>query len=177
MKKVLFVLVLMLVAVAVFGCQNKAPQVVPKEEVVVDDTAADSDVPASEDSNSLSSDSGTGAAVSDTTEEAIEEQTTDTAAEETSESASKTHTVEFTASGFEPEVLDVKVGDTVVWKNARTDSRNNLAMVVGGIGCQEVKSKMMKKGQSFSWTFTKPKTCTFIDGYYTTQTSKVVVAE
>ncbi len=85
-----------------------------------------------------------------------------------------THTVKMTADGFSPDKLYIKAGDTVVWKNTRHGTINK-AMIIGVRECRDVRSGFLKSGESFSWTFDKPMTCTLADGIMTTKESKVFV--
>jgi len=85
-----------------------------------------------------------------------------------------THTVKMTADGFSPDRLYIKVGDTVVWKNTRYGTINK-AMIIGVRECSKVRSSFLKSGESFSWTFDTPMTCTLADGVMTTKESKIYV--
>src|SRR3989344_244474 len=85
-----------------------------------------------------------------------------------------THTVKMTADGFSPDKLYIKAGDTVVWENTRSGSINK-AMIIGVRECSKVRSGFLKPGESFSWTFDKPMTCTIADGIMTTKESKIFV--
>lgn len=86
----------------------------------------------------------------------------------------ETHFVELTDSGFEPDMLTIKAGDTVVWQNVRTGNINR-ALVIGVRECAKMRSKLFTPGESFSWTFDEPMECTVVDGIVTTVASKVVV--
>lgn len=86
----------------------------------------------------------------------------------------ETHFVELTDSGFEPDMLTVKAGDTVVWQNVRTGNINR-ALVIGVRECAKMRSKLFTPGESFSWTFDEPMKCTVVDGIVTTIASEVVV--
>lgn len=99
---------------------------------------------------------------------------TGNAAAEVEEPQVATHTVKMTVDGFSPDKLYIKVGDTVVWKNVRSGSINK-AMIIGVRECNKVRSGILKAGESFSWTFTEPMTCTIADGIMTTKESKVFV--
>lgn len=99
-----------------------------------------------------------------------------TVAEVEKELESTVHTVKMTADGFSPDKLYIKVGDTVVWKNIRSGTINK-AMIIGVRECREVRSGFLKPGESFSWTFDKPMTCTIADGIMTTKESKIFVEE
>lgn len=86
----------------------------------------------------------------------------------------ETHFVELTDGGFEPNMLTIKAGDTVVWQNVRTGNINK-ALVLGVRECAKIRSKLMTPGESFSWTFDEPVKCTVVDGIITTIESKIVV--
>lgn len=94
--------------------------------------------------------------------------------EEPEEPKVSTHTVMMTADGFSPDKLYIKAGDTVVWKNVRSGTINK-AMIIGVRECSKVRSGFFKPGESFSWTFDEPITCTIADGIMTTKESKVFV--
>ena len=87
---------------------------------------------------------------------------------------STTHTVKMTSSGFNPDKLYIKLGDTVVWENVRS-GKINKAMIIGVRECRQIRSDFLKSGESFSWTFIAPVTCTIADGVMTTKESKIVV--
>ncbi|MDP3698400.1 MAG: hypothetical protein Q8R47_02335 [Nanoarchaeota archaeon] len=93
---------------------------------------------------------------------------------EPEEPKAATHIVKMTADGFSPDKLYIKVGDTVVWKNTRSGTINK-AMIIGVRECREVRSGFLNPGESFSWTFDKPLTCTIADGVMTTKESKVYI--
>jgi len=82
--------------------------------------------------------------------------------------------VTLTKNGFEPDVVTIKVGDTIKWVNNREGSLPK-AMILGAMQCVKIKSGIFESGDSFSWTFDKAETCTIVDGIYTTQTGKVIV--
>src|SRR3989344_1220641 len=81
------------------------------------------------------------------------------------------HKVKMTADGFKPDKLYIKVGDTVVWENMRSGTINK-AMIIGVRECREVRSGFLKPGETFSWTFDQPITCTIADGIMTTKEGK-----
>ena len=87
---------------------------------------------------------------------------------------STTHTVNMVDGGFEDASITIKVGDTVVWQNVREDALNR-AMVIGTRDCQNVKSRFFLPGSQYSYKFTKPMTCSLVDGIFTTQMMKVIV--
>ena len=97
-----------------------------------------------------------------------------TVAEVEEELENTTHIVKMTADGFSPDKIYIKAGDTVKWKNTRSGTINK-AMIIGVRECHEVRSGFFKPGQSFSWTFDKPVTCTIADGVMTTKESKIIV--
>lgn len=89
-------------------------------------------------------------------------------------SESKTYTVNVEAGGFKPAELRIKRGDTVEWEIIRSGNLH-LAMILGTQNCVSVKSKILDTGKSFSWTFNRTETCTYVDGITTTQVGKVIV--
>jgi|SRR3989344_205886 len=84
------------------------------------------------------------------------------------------YTVKMTVDGFNPDTLSIKAGDTVIWKNTRSGNINQ-AMIIGVRECHQVRSRFLNPGQSYSWTFDKPMTCTIADGVMTTKESKIIV--
>lgn len=95
-------------------------------------------------------------------------------AEQDEESVTNTHIVKMTADGFSPDKLYIKAGDTVTWKNTRSGTINK-AMIIGVRECSKVRSSFFNPGESFSWTFDKPVTCTIADGVMTTTESRIFV--
>ncbi len=89
----------------------------------------------------------------------------------------ETYTVEMTNEGFSKSLLTINAGDTVVWKNVRTGSVLNKAMIIGVRDCRMVKSNFFLPGESFSWTFKKPGECVIVDGIMTTQSSKIIIEQ
>lgn len=83
----------------------------------------------------------------------------------------KQHLVELTVDGFRPEVLRVKLGDKVTWKNERFTK----AMIIGLRKCREVKSEIFEQGESYEYTFTEKGRCDIVDGIMTTKSSVVYV--
>jgi plastocyanin len=110
--------------------------------------------------------------VIDEPEEVIED--TPVVEPEVVEVAETTHQVEINKNGFDPKELDIKVGDTIVWKNVRS-GRLNKVMILGSQLCVNIKSAILMPGEEFSYTFDKAQKCTFIDGITTTQTMKIVI--
>jgi len=91
------------------------------------------------------------------------------------EPKNKTYLVKMTNDGFGIDAtLNIKIGDTVKWENVRTGALKK-AMIVGAQACSNVKSNFFESGESFSWTFKEPITCTIVDGVFTTETMKVSV--
>ncbi|MBI4147235.1 hypothetical protein HY494_01135 [Candidatus Woesearchaeota archaeon] len=107
-------------------------------------------------------------------EDSGDDLTGDVIAEVAAEPKSTTYTVKMTADGFSPAKLYIKAGDTVIWKNTRYGTINK-AMIIGVRECSKVRSGFFKSGESFSWTFDTPMTCTIADGVMTTKESKVFV--
>ena len=85
------------------------------------------------------------------------------------------HLVEMIDGGFGTPELKIKVGDTIEWKNIRTNPTYPKAMIIGTMKCSKIKSKIYQPGESFSWTFDAKLSCLIVDGVYTTQTMKVTV--
>jgi len=85
-----------------------------------------------------------------------------------------THDVKIDLTEFNPDEITINVGDTITWTNVR-EGNLHLAMVVGAQQCTGIKSEMLDTGDTFSWTFEKVETCTFVDAVTTTQIMKVHV--
>ncbi len=112
--------------------------------------------------------------VDDAKEDAKSETKVDEKKSEEMKAEKKETVVSLTAEGFVPNVITIKVGDTVKWEDTRSSGVTK-AMVLGTKQCVYVKSSIFNSGQSFSWTFKKPETCVFVDGIYTTQTGMVII--
>jgi plastocyanin len=142
---------IMLIIITIFlliGCST--------EEVIVEPTPIETPEPVPE--------------VIDESEEVVEDIP---AVEEVSET---THQIELNKDGFDPKEIDIKVGDTIVWKNVRSGNLNQ-AMILGSQSCIDIKSKLLESGDEFSHTFEKVRKCTFVDAITTTQTMKIVIEE
>jgi len=125
--------------------------------------------------------------VQDTTIEDVPTETTTTetvdnpeeamAETETNAQGGQVYTVEFVGTKMVPETTVIKVGDTVRWVNQRDAPNLNKAMVIGSstAGCREARSDILRTGESYEYTFIKAGSCTIVDGYLTTITSKVVI--
>ncbi len=95
-------------------------------------------------------------------------------------SGPQTHTVTLIEGGFSVPQIEINVGDSVKWENERQNAQIKgfrRGMIIGVQRCSKVKSGFFQPGESFTWTFDKAETCTFVDGLYTTQTMKVVVVQ
>lgn len=82
-------------------------------------------------------------------------------------------TVEMNNNGFAPEVITIKKGETIQFKNTRTGNR--LSQLIGTQACRVIKSSKLLSGDTFDWKFDTPLKCFFTDAYMTTKTVKVVV--
>jgi hypothetical protein len=87
----------------------------------------------------------------------------------------RTYLVELVNGGFGVSTLEIKTGDTVKWRNARS-GQYKIALIIGNRECREVKSKLFRAGESYNATFTEPMTCWISDGIFTTQAMNVVVS-
>ena len=111
-------------------------------------------------------------------EESAEALEDEAAAEEAPAVEEGPKTVEILNDKFGTDQITVSVGDTLVWKNVRTGSSSLTgAMIIGVRNCADVKSTVFKPGNSFSWTFNEPETCTIVDGIRTTMIPMRVVVE
>ncbi|MBU0470189.1 MAG: hypothetical protein KJ984_01810, partial [Nanoarchaeota archaeon] len=89
----------------------------------------------------------------------------------------KAYVVEMKVTGFEPNKLTIKVGDTVVWKNVRGNDVIKKSFLLGAQACVKIKSPFMEPEDTFSWTFDKAVKCNFVDGIITTLTSQITVVD
>ncbi|MFH1682623.1 MAG: hypothetical protein ABIA37_02390 [Candidatus Woesearchaeota archaeon] len=94
--------------------------------------------------------------------------------EEIVESAGKVHTVEINKTGFIPNSLTIKPGDTIRWVVIRNGTLNK-AMINGAQLCIDVKSGILNAGESFEWTFNEPLRCNIVDGITTAQLFRLTV--
>jgi len=92
------------------------------------------------------------------------------------EEAPQIYHVNISYKKFKPEVLQIKAGDTVVWRNTRGVRSPKTAMIVGARPAyKDIRSEELESGDTFSLTFTKPGTYHIVDGVITTMKSKIVV--
>jgi plastocyanin len=86
------------------------------------------------------------------------------------------HTVTVSTTTFAPLTLIVAVGDTVKWDNVREGSLTDM-MIIGTQTCIDIKSGLVPAGQSYEYTFREARTCTIVDGIYTTMLPAKITAE
>ena len=79
-------------------------------------------------------------------------------------SINKIHLVEVINETFSPSTLTIKIGDTVTWKNMR-DGYYGKVMIVGSRECRTIRSGILEKGQTFSYTFNQTDSCIITDGF------------
>ncbi|GEM_PF-4065471 len=91
-------------------------------------------------------------------------------------SSKTTHEVKLTSNGFEPETISIKVGDTIKWENTRSGTINT-ALIIGVRSCRDVRSKILKSGESYEYTFNKEDTCSITDGVMTKKQSQVTIEQ
>ena len=77
-----------------------------------------------------------------------------------------------TDKGFAPEKTIIKAGQTVIWKNKQ---KNLQALVYGVREISHLKSQIMKRGQTFSWTFTEEGEYTYVDGVVIGRAGRIIV--
>ncbi len=90
------------------------------------------------------------------------------------ESIGTTHLVQIKVTGFEPNTITIKAGDSIQWENVRSGNLNK-AMIVGSSPCTEAKSTILMPGETYTWTFNDPVKCAFTDAITITQLMKVIV--
>ncbi len=115
----------------------------------------------------------------DKTNAAIEQETPE---EVIGEPASKTYTITIDNNGFRPAVLTIAVGDTVLWKNARTikGTMANAYLVGSSIACRRPKLESkyppgILVGETFNHTFTQAGECIYVDGIQTTKKGTIII--
>ena len=86
----------------------------------------------------------------------------------------KTYQVKITDDGFEPPVIQIKVGETIEWENVR---KNKKAQIIGIKQCYKVKSKLLNPGEKFNWTFQVAEPCTVVDVVIKGHLNKITVEE
>ncbi|MBU1111795.1 MAG: hypothetical protein KJ896_03375, partial [Nanoarchaeota archaeon] len=87
-----------------------------------------------------------------------------------------TYHINITYEEFEPEVLDLSVGDTIVWHNLREEKTPRTAMIVGARNpYTSIRSEELESGETYSWTFDSPGTYWIVDGIDTRMDSKITV--
>ncbi len=84
------------------------------------------------------------------------------------------HTVLMVNTGFDPELLEINAGDTVVWKNTRSGQVKN-AMIIGTQKCIKARSSTFKRDETYQWKFTEPQKCIIVDGFMTTKSMIITV--
>lgn len=93
--------------------------------------------------------------------------------------SSSSNAVNFTANGFEPHSITIKVGQTVMWTNKSSDdlwvASNPHPTHTDYPGFDELKS--MPTGQTYSFTFTKVGNWGYHDHLNPSQQGKVVVTQ
>lgn len=83
-------------------------------------------------------------------------------------------TVQLVNYGFDPEVITVKTGDTIQFRNMRSGSLK-YSQLIGTQSCRNIKSAKLQPEDTFEWSSDKPLKCFFTDAYMTTKAIKVVV--
>jgi outer membrane murein-binding lipoprotein Lpp len=73
------------------------------------------------------------------------------------------HQVSLTDNGMSPDNLHIKVGETIVWTNQRTQ---NKAQIIGAQVCATIKSPLLGKGEKFNYTFQNRLRCNIIDSVF-----------
>jgi plastocyanin len=87
------------------------------------------------------------------------------------------HVIEMTGAGFDVGELNVRVGDTIEFKNNRQEKINgiNNAMVIGTFECRGIKSGIIKLGESFTYTTDKELNCEIVDGIFVDEKMQLIV--
>ena len=114
--------------------------------------------------------------VEDEEPEEVVEDSEEVEEETVEEPSSASHVVMITDDGFEPELLNIAMGDRVIWENVRSKSPTK-AMIIGIKACNDVKSKIFDTGNSYEYTFNSAVDCTVVDGVYSTMTPMEVIVK
>ena len=85
-----------------------------------------------------------------------------------------THYIDITKTGFIPNKLIIKVGDTVVWKQTRAGNLKQ-AVVQGTRNHIGVKSLIMYEGEQFQKTFNEQGTFIYVDTISIYQVGKIII--
>ena len=93
-------------------------------------------------------------------------------AEETTEMELENVIVEINQNKFHPEIIEVSVGQKVVWVNKRDRLP---ALIIGLREIVSMRSGLLNSGDNFSWVFNESGTFTYIDAIVVGQVAKIVV--
>lgn len=80
------------------------------------------------------------------------------------------NSVELLNLQFNPSVINVKVGDTVTWTN-----KDSVIHTVTSYSGNELSSKILKTGETYSHTFTKAGTFNYYCSIHVAMKAKVIV--
>ena len=144
-----FKFLILILIVLLVGCQEKLvdePIVVEETEEVVEEVVEEPVVEEEEEDQAL-----TGGAI---------------------QIAGDVYEVTINETSFVPTTLTIKAGDTVVWNVIR---EKTTSLVLGTRTCINIKSGMLSTGDTFSYTFTEPRECIFVDGVIVSAILKVTV--
>ena len=79
-----------------------------------------------------------------------------------------------TGKGFQPQVLNVSVGQKIVWKNKQPTFNS---IVVGVREADQMKSKTLEPNDFFTWNFSKAGEYDYVDAVIIGRTGKIIVTE
>tara|TARA_Y100000310_G_C20313201_1_gene637209 strand:- start:137 stop:610 length:474 start_codon:yes stop_codon:yes gene_type:complete len=79
-----------------------------------------------------------------------------------------------TEKGFQPQIVNVTVGQRIVWKNKQKTFNS---MVAGVREADQMRSKTLGPNDHFIWNFSKPGTYDYVDVVIKGKTGKVIVKE
>ena len=84
----------------------------------------------------------------------------------------KKNLITITDNGFEPSEIFIFVNQPLIWDNQRYISK---ALVLGMREISEMKTNVLKPGESFIWEFSQPGEYTYVDGIVIGTVGKIVV--
>ena len=72
----------------------------------------------------------------------------------------ESHSIKINEDGFKPALLEVRVGDIIVFRN----NISSEAFIIGTDECEDMKSGILGYNDKYEYIFNEQKTCKYIDG-------------
>tara|TARA_Y100000310_G_C20431617_1_gene691748 strand:- start:47 stop:520 length:474 start_codon:yes stop_codon:yes gene_type:complete len=79
-----------------------------------------------------------------------------------------------TEKGFQPQIVNLSVGQRIVWKNKQTAFK---AIIAGVREAEKMRSKTLEPNDFFTWNFSKAGEYNYVDVVIIGRTGKVIVKE